>query len=74
MGGMFYGASSFNRDLSCWDVSEVSNMNHMLHGATSFTHELGGAWSTSTAQKLCMFENCPGSIAGKTNHADGTPE
>ena len=46
----------------------------MLDGATSFTHQLGGAWSTSTAYKACMFHNCPGSIAGKTNDANGTPE
>ena len=40
-------------------------MVYMLHGATSFTHQLGGAWSTSTADKYSMFRNCPGSIAGK---------
>ena len=74
--GMFNGASSFNRDLSCWEVSEVSNMNRTFCDATSFTHQLTGAWSTRsrTAQKGCMFQNCPGSIAGKTNDAEGTPE
>ena len=46
----------------------------MLRGATSFTHQLGGTWSTSTADKWGMFANCPGSSAGKTNKADGTPE
>ena len=51
-------------------------MNGMLMDATSFTHQLGGAWSTSTADKDSMFHNCPGgSIAGKTNNEyDGTPE
>ena len=71
---MLYGATSFNCDLSQWDVSKVSDMDCMLRGATSFTHQLGGAWSTSTAFKHCMFLECPGSIAGKTNDADGTPE
>ena len=74
MGFMLNGATSFNGDLSQWDVSKVRYMDHMLDGATSFTHQLGGAWSTSTAHKYAMFYNCPGSIAGKTNNADGTPE
>ena len=71
---MFWEATSFNGDLSQWDVSKVTYMNFMLNGATSFTHQLGGAWSTSTADKVCMFLNCPGSIAGKTNDANGTPK
>ena len=71
---MFAGATSFNCDLSQWDVSNVRTMFQMLLGATSFTHQLGGAWSTSTARKNSMLRNCPGSIAGKTNNADGTPE
>ena len=74
MNAMLWGATSFNGDLSQWDVSKVTSMNHMLRGATSFTHQLGGAWSTSTAYKHRMFRNCPGSIAGKTNNAHGTPE
>ena len=74
MNGVFWGATSFNGDLSQWDVSNVTNMSCMLHYATSFTHQLGGAWSTSTAEKYGMFYICPGSIAGKTNDADGTPE
>ena len=73
MGCMLDGATSFNCDLSQWDVSKVASMSYMLDGATSFTHQLGGAWSTSTARKYRMFHDCPGSIAGKTNHADGTP-
>jgi len=31
-------------------------------GAASFNQQLGGAWSTSTANKFDMFDNCPGSI------------
>ena len=46
----------------------------MFSGATSFTHQLGGAWSTSTAGKYEMFYNSPGTIAGKTKDADGTIE
>ena len=74
IGAMLYGASSFNRDLSQWNVSNVTGMDHMLAHATSFTHQLCGAWSTSTADQWHMLKYCPGSIAGKTNDADGTPE
>ena len=74
MRAMFAGATSFNGDLSQWDVSKVTDMAYMLRGATSLTHQLGGAWSTSTADRYRMFHNCPGSIAGKTNNADGTPK
>ena len=70
---MLVGATSFNCDLSQWDVSNVTDMSDMLADATSFTHQLGGAWSTSTAHKNCMFYDCPGSIAGMTNNARGTP-
>ena len=70
---MLNGATSFNGDLSQWNVSNVEGMGFMLYGATSFTHQLGGAWSTSTASKTGMFYNCPGSIAGKTKNANGTP-
>ena len=30
-------------------------------------------WATSTAAKGGMFNNSPGSIAGKTNDVNGTP-
>jgi len=49
-------------------------MSMMFGGATLFTHQLGGAWSSTTAIKRGMFLNSPGSIAGKVKHADGTIE
>jgi surface protein len=36
MSGMFYGATSFNQDLSTWDVSKVTNMSNTFNRATSF--------------------------------------
>jgi hypothetical protein len=42
--------------------------------ATSFDRQLGGAWSTSTAQKRWMFRDSPGTITGKTNGIEGTPK
>ena len=70
----FNRATSFNGDLSCWDVGQVRRMIGTFAGATSFDRQLGGAWATSTADKTYMFENSPGTIAGKTKAANGTPE
>ena len=47
-------------------------MFSIFYGATSFTHQLGGAWATSTADKTCMFRNSPGTIAGKVKDVHGT--
>ena len=71
---MFSDAASYNGDLSSWDVSNVVNMECMFSGATSFDRHLGGAWSTSTASKLIMFRNSPGTIAGKSKDANGNTE
>ena len=70
----FNKAASFNGDLSRWDVSNVTTMSYMFLSATSFDQQLGGAWARSTAGKTMMFYHSPGSIVGKTNDANGTPE
>merc|ERR1712110_567714 len=49
------GASSFNGDLSKWDVSSVTTMLGMFYRASSFAQTLCGAWRTSTAVKIHMF-------------------
>ena len=75
MACMFLKAALFNSDLSSWEVGRVKfmgSMNSMCSGATSFAHQLGGAWSTSTATKFRMFRNSPGTIAGKVKDASGT--
>ena len=36
MNGMFRGANSFNQPLNAWNVSQVTNMNDIFKGATSF--------------------------------------
>ena len=69
---MFEGATSFNGDLSAWNVSSVKDMGCMFKGATSFDRQLGGAWSTSTANRLRMFSNSPGTIVGMTKDANGS--
>ena len=37
---MFDGASSFNSDISMWDVSSATDMNNMFNDATSFIQNL----------------------------------
>ena len=52
-----------DRDLSSWDVGQVTDMESMFSGATSFNRQLGGSWSASTASQLQMFNGNGGSIA-----------
>ena len=74
MNSTFANATSFNGDLSCWDVGQVRRMRCTFYDATSFDRQLGGVWATSTAEKVFMFYKSPGTIAGKTNNFEGTPE
>merc|ERR1712032_265688 len=55
-------ASSFNGDISEWDVSSVTDMEKMFYGAASFKQTLYGAWYTSTADKDSMFTDSSGKI------------
>ena len=63
MDSLFFDKAKFNGNLSRWQVGQVTNMRSMFNGATSFNHQLGGAWSQSTASRTGMFSNSPGSIA-----------
>ena len=40
MASMFDGASSFNSDISNWEVSSVKTMDFMFFGASSFNQNL----------------------------------
>lgn len=51
MGGMYYGAISFNQDLSSWDVSRVRNMNCMFKDAKSFNHDLS-SWNVENVSTM----------------------
>ena len=46
MRGMFDGATSFNGDISGWNVSGVTDMSYMFFGTTSFNGDISG-WNVS---------------------------
>ena len=46
MSGMFSDASSFNGNISSWDVSDVTDMYYMFRGASSFNGDISG-WDVS---------------------------
>ena len=61
---MFWGATSFNGDISNWDVSKVQHMDNIFNQAAAFTQKLcGAAWVQSKATKDSMFEGSSGSIS-----------
>ena len=54
---MFRGATSFNTDISNWDVSNVTNFYGMFILANSFNQDISG-WDVSNANTLSeMFAN-----------------
>ena len=57
MSNMFRGASSFNGDISSWDVSNVQNFSFMFYGAVAFNQPIGGWIVTSADNMQSMFQN-----------------
>ena len=51
MSDMFRGAARFNRDVSKWDVSRVSNMDSMFENARSFNFDLS-KWDVSSVTDM----------------------
>ncbi|WP_299266465.1 BspA family leucine-rich repeat surface protein [uncultured Psychrosphaera sp.] len=54
MSSMFEGATSFNSDITDWDVSNVTNMGSMFYYAQNFNQDLTN-WDFSQTQYLSFY-------------------
>jgi len=52
---MFYGAKSFNSNISEWKVHNVTDMNSMFYGAIEFTYDLSDWKVQNTTDTYDMF-------------------
>jgi surface protein len=58
MSRMFFGARSFNQDISNWNVSNVTNMSNMFYFTESFNQDIS-SWNVSNVKcKKDMFKDC----------------
>lgn len=51
---MFRNATVFNRDLSAWNVSKVTNMQAMFYGDWNFNQDIGD-WNTSNVTTMAQM-------------------
>ncbi|WP_162182443.1 BspA family leucine-rich repeat surface protein [Lacinutrix jangbogonensis] len=57
LAGMFWNASSFNQDISTWNVSGITNMGYLFNGATAFNKDISG-WNVSGVENMSyMFRS-----------------
>ena len=71
---MFKRTTSFNVDISKWNVPGVTNLSNMFYGATSFNQTLCGiAWLNSTANTHRMFLGSKGRISSACLYTTAPP-
>jgi len=51
---MFQANTSFNQDVSSWDVSTITSMAYMFDGASSFNQDISG-WDISNVTSFTLF-------------------
>ena len=57
LGSMFFGAASYNGDLSAMQTSTITDMGDMFRDATAFNQDIG-SWNTSSVTNMSnMFFN-----------------
>ena len=69
MSGMFNGATSFNGDLSSWDVSQATDMSDMFHFAAAFNGDLS-SWNVSAVTDMSGMFNDATSFNGDLSSWD----
>ena len=69
MSSMFNGASSFNGDLSSWNVSSVTDMSDMFNDASSFNGDLSN-WNVSSVENMYYMFNGASSFNGDLSSWD----
>ena len=55
MSFMFYNATSFNGDISSWNVSNVTNMIYMFGKASSFNRDISNWNVSNVTHSTSMF-------------------